>query len=303
MRILIIALFLLLCACSNKEDSETKSEEKKSDSDVSSKILTDTLFSGPGQNATASNPTIARDKWSAIDTPKNNDFNVSDEAKEALLALYGGLKWEDKRLIEYCEYQTGYITPAFESRFTEGGTEKLLAIGIIAPEEGSISACHACVPLIGGAIFVKQGAKWVVESEDKIIGWGGPYGTTGDIRIVRIGNDKFGVLIKVNDMHQGYEDIRYRILVPKNGRLILALDIGFSEQPSEGACEDVTNLLQSIDLNFEPTDDSEYFDITARFQFNDGDCKHIVRKDETLRYRLKDGEYKQIGDGDLGKNN
>jgi hypothetical protein len=43
-----------------------------------------------------------------------------------------------------------------------------------------------------------------------------------------------------------------------------------------GACENVNKLPQSFDIKFESVNNSEYFDIVTRSQFNDGTPDDIV---------------------------
>lgn len=272
MLIFAIALILILGACSDKESYQKKP------------ILSPSTSSG------ANAPKM---DFSFIETPKRVDIKVSEEAQKALIDLYGGTTYYDKRLFKYFKNATGYVTPVFERKFSEGGKEKLLVVGVITTSEERIDSCHACVPVIGGAIFIKQGSKWVVESEQKIIGWGGPYGSEGDISVVQIGKNKYGVSIRDTDMSQGYESLGIRLLVPYNGKLVEALQDGFSESPSEGAC-DPNPLPQSFDVKFVPVNNAEYFDIVTRAKFNEGNCEHYVRQNKVKRYRFHNGTYEPI---------
>lgn len=241
-------------------------------------------------------PQDAQKVWSHLNsmTLRQNDEKVSDEAKKAFIDIYGGSIWQDESLAYYFKGQTsGYVTPIFEARFTEGGMEKLLVLGHITPEPMEGYWCHACYPLLGGAIFLKQGSVWVVESMRKVIGWGDVFGG-GRFSIIPISPAKYGVAIRIADAHQGYEDLRAEILVPHHGNLDVALDVGYREKPGSGACEVVELLPQNVDMRFEPGKNSGYFDTVIQVQYNDGNCEHFVRHAETVRYQFHDGKYQPI---------
>ena len=278
----IIVLIIFLCSCSGKEDSVMDSPHGKQNVDSATTGVSSRDSPAP------QNP------WPNISTSASDAAKVSDEAKKALIGIYGNSIFIDKRLVKFLKVDTGYVTPVFEQTFTEGGNKKLLVVGVISDAEKPMPACHACVPVIGGAIFIKLRDRWVVESEQKVIGWGGPFASEGQISLVHIGKDKYGVSIRNSDMHQGFEYSGVRILVPRNGNLDLALDVSFTDKPSEGACEFSNKLPQSLDVKFEPANRNGYFDAVIRMQYNDGDCNKSVRYDKTTRYILRDGKYDPV---------
>jgi hypothetical protein len=276
MRKFLLVFLAILVACSEKTPSETKAKHVKAST-------TKNTTESPANISTTTNIPLTRDK-------------VSVEAKDAFLNLYGGETWADKIIGDYFKDKTeGYISPKFEGRFTEGGINKLLVLGYITPEPADGYFCHACVPLIGGAIFQKQDLKWVVESVQKIIGRGDVV-ETGDFNLVQIGPDKYGISIHITDAHQGYEDNRFEILVPYQGSLKIALDAGYIEKPGPAACIDGHAALhnQDVSLKFEPGKNPEYFDAVVRVRYNDGECKHWTRKEETKHYQLHDGKFEPI---------
>lgn len=221
---------------------------------------------------------------------------VSDEAKDALINLYGGVTWKSKNIGEFFKgKKKGYISPKFEGRFTEGGRNKLLVLGYITPAPIESYFCHACLPLIGGAIFRQKDSRWVVEAAQKIIGWGDVF-ETGNFDLIQIGPDKYGVLIHVSDSHQGYEDSKFEILVPYNGHITIALDAGYIEKPGPAACiDDNINMpQQDLKIKFEAGKRPEYFDVIVQAKYNDGNCQGWTRKAEIKRYQFNNGKFKPI---------
>lgn len=227
------------------------------------------------------------------------DGKISSDASKALAELYGGLVWRDSSLSQYFkEEEVGYVAPMFEKRFTEEDVEKLAVIGHITPGPTDDYHCHACSRLVGGAIFRRQGSDWIVESSQMIIGWGGSL-SDEVINVVKIGPTKRGISIRVSDVNHGYEFLREEILVPRQGRLDTALNVGYKGQPGPAACldEGISLPNQGLDIRFEPGSDPEYFEAVAHLEYNEGKCSQedswIAHK-ETTRYLLQDGKYRPI---------
>lgn len=275
----LLLLLAILTACSDKSPSPENSKQSKAPAVQG--VPTALVQVTPQATTSTINIPLTRNK-------------ISVEAKDAFLNLYGGAIWTDKSIGDYFKDKTeGYISPKFEGRFIEGGINKLLVLGYITPDEDYF--CHACVPLVGGAVFQKQESKLVVESAQKIIGWGDVL-ETGTYELVQIGPDKYGVSIHITDAHQGYQDNKFEILVSYQGKLNIALDAGYVERPGDAACIDDNVELpkQDLSLKFEPGKNPEYFDAIVRARYNDGACQHWVRKEETRRYQFHDGKFEPI---------
>ena len=237
------------------------------------------------------NADTQNDQQDSSDTEDQN-FTVSPDAEQALYDLYGGKRWKDKRLSEYLDHTTGYVIPLFEKRFKENGKDKLLALAVISDRKDDWG-CSTCAPPIGGAVFVKHHGKWVVESRNKIMLQTGGYGQIGDIHLVRIAKDKLGVSITTTSGNMGDFSVWETILVPYHGLLSDALDVGIPESPSESACENPLPR-QIVNVRFEQTAGSTYFDAIATTGYNDGSCEDYIRRVETAHYSLQNGKYKLI---------
>ncbi len=227
--------------------------------------------------------------WSEDRKVIKDPFNVN----EALLLLYGGNTWTNSNLSGYFEGRsTGYISLAFESSYTENNQEKHVVISHITPEPVDDFKCHACSPAIGGAVFVKVNDGWMLESEKKIIGWSSwSYGE--EMRLVKIGSEKYGVMLSIMDVAQGYETKFIKLIVPYNGELNMALSVGFIEKPGSGACGKRAHE-QKVELNFDRTSDSDYFDVVAYITRNEGSCQKLSVHHEADHYRFVRGKYKHF---------
>lgn len=277
MRKVLLILLVTLTACSEKDSSHVNSKHVKA---------------SVAKSATQGTSKV---KVRNISMPLVRN-KVSVEANEAFLSFYKGTSWAGESTDKYFNERTEYVSLKFEGRFTEGGINKLLVIWYLTPSPLDDFLCHACVPLIGGAIFKQQDSKWIVESAQKIIGWGDVL-ETGDFNLVQIGPDKYGVSIHITDAHQGYEDDRFEILVPYKGSLITALVDGFYEKPGDAAYIEGNNvelLPQDLSIKFVPGKNPEFYDAVVRARYNDGDSQKLVRKDQTNRYQFHDGKFEPI---------
>jgi len=215
-----------------------------------------------------------------------NEFPI--EVNQAIIDVYGGLKWHDKRLLEFLKTDIGFVAPQVWSNLSENGVDRLLVIFSIEPRE-TPNQNH--VPLIGGVILKKIGSKWVVESESKILGWGGKHNEIGHVSLVRVGNEKYGVEITESDEVRGFESFSTRIFIPINQELKLALEIGVGGPEGDGPCENKNFPSQSLSVNYIPVPNSDFFDISSSVAYNEGDCENNVRRETQTFYHLHNGKY------------
>jgi|GEM_PF-5662880 len=218
---------------------------------------------------------------------------------EALIMLYGGMIWKNYALKNYFKEEstdTGYITLAFESAYIENNKEKHVVISHITPRPYEEYQCHACAHLVGGAVFVKSKNGWSIESKSKIIGWSSDL-FHENITLVKIGPDKYGVMLSVDDVYQGYETKYKFMIVSYNNILKKVLDVGFSEKPSHDVCGKGIEE-QKVEVEFDKTQDSECFDIIVHIKRNEGSCRtKISVLSETKRYKYVKGKYKYVTNG------
>src|SRR5688572_343463 len=117
------------------------------------------------------------------------------DPEEALKQVYGGPVWESKQLARHFRESAqtrAFVTLAFSASFTEGGQQKTVVVAKLTPKPLAEYQCHACLPLIGGAVFVRAGDAWQVESRTHIIDFGSAWGSR--FSVAQIGPDRYGVL-------------------------------------------------------------------------------------------------------------
>lgn len=182
----------------------------------------------------ASLPAEAKPKQaSAAGKPIKGDIN----AGKALTFLYGNAKAKGRthyatvRKIERQPTWDAEMAKTFagksaradivhEARYTEQGKEKYLIITGISLPNGN--GCFACGPLAEGALFAKEGGKWVLEAQSKYLSAiGGGYGNVGgEFKMIEVGRGKYGLLQAAKGAGRGdCEDAYYSITMPHNGGL------------------------------------------------------------------------------------
>ena len=178
----------------------------------------------------------------AVDPAKPVVFN----ADTAMLAIFG----------TYNEKQHGVLLPEantskwnmkgaetlatalLTATYEEGGKKKaVLALQRQDILEGEVVESHATAPVISVYIFAHDGKQWVFEKGKKEVTSAGSHGSAPGSKLIRLGQDKYGLLFEGGDVHQGYTN-DYAFLISlsdvKPGK-VLDLDTGAS---NSGTCSD-----------------------------------------------------------------
>jgi hypothetical protein len=241
---------------------------------------------------------------------------------QALALIYGGTEWDDPRLLRYTRFggERAFVEPLFDASYVEDGVEKHVVIATLTPQPRSQYACHACSPLLGGAVFRSNGGSWTVEAAGPILEFGHAwYGTHSWLELVRIGPDRFGLRHRIADMHGGYEDKSASLIFASDGELAVRFAAPAISGPGPGACgipgeqhlgltadePDEADERDERDERDEAADDrgNTLFDILVDARWNDARCRMIEDDAATFegqvchrvtRYRHTDGAYELV---------
>ncbi len=216
-----------------------------------------------------------------------------DNGKAREPAVWRNVKVPDE-LKDFSDETTADVYVAFEAAYSEDGTQKYIVITQARPS-GSDFGCHACAPLIGGAIFAKTGNRWVLEVETKYIDLIGKYGLAEPMELVEIGPQKHGILVRADDMNQGYES-RFVVLIGSLDGELGGLFVDGFEGPGEGACPDGESKTgQGIDIAFIDNPKSRFRDIRVMKRMNTGECGRVKSVTRTETYVFRNGQYVKSG--------
>ena len=238
-------------------------------------------------------------------------FEGEFDKLKALKAIYGELTllkdgsygepaiWRDiavpKPLSTYYHRDSkADVRTAFDSQITEDGIERHVIITYSVPAEGFFQ-CHACAPLIGGAVFKRSADGWIIESQNKYITVIGKWGKTEkeNIAIIEIGSGRYGVLFRGSDIHQGYMSNYISLIVPYKNSLVESLQF-FVEGPSIDECTG-SSWEQDIELSTvrNRKDRDGYYIMKASIRYNKGDCGHVRPVKERRSYYFNKGKYQR----------
>jgi hypothetical protein len=232
-------------------------------------------------------------------------FGGAFSADRALALVYGGPVWNSPELSRYPSFteQRAFIEPLFEAAYVEGGVEKHIVIATLTPQPRREYSCHACGPLLGGAVYRAEGSSWTLEAAGPIIEFGHAwYGSNSWLELVRIGADRHGLLHRIEDMGGGYEDKSASLIFASGGELAVQFAAPPVSGPGPGACgiPEEQHLLVTIDAPDAPASEIALFDVIVDARWNDARCGSLEGGVMTFsgqvcqrvsRYRSADGVY------------
>ncbi len=256
----------------------------------------------------------------AADTETKGSISIEGpfDPLKALKLLYGTLTpsenegtdqpviWQNvgvpERLADYFDsIPKGRVSIIFDSPYRQNNFEKHMIITATVPA-GKHYECHACAPLIGGAVFRRSGRRWVLEADNKYITVTGKFGSTDRevIRFAKIGPNRYGVIFQGNDVHQGYISNYVSLIVPYEKSLVQALQF-FVEGPGDAACPDNTGEgfsnfeEQGIDVRYVKGEtQTSYYDIETIVRYNSGPCGQVKAVKEMRYFSFISGKYERI---------
>jgi hypothetical protein len=240
----------------------------------------------------------------------------------ALAVLYGaGEPRIDARIPRLNYFQIGgdFIEPLYEAAYVEGGIDKHVVIATLTPRPRSEYYCHACAPMLGGAVFRRDGEMWTIESGGLKIEQGHAWSDDQHepLMLVRIGPDRYGLLHLVNDVSGGGETKRASLIFGVDGVLASRLAVPPVDGPGPGACGMPTqhlnvNILESAGGDTEvaaiagrtSTDSGAgFYSLVVDALWNEGRCEPVEGGTRakssgrachrTTRYRYREGIYVQ----------
>lgn len=259
----------------------------------------------------------------AQDSPQpRTSFRGEFDPVLALTVVYGAHEpRNDARTSRLNFFQSGgdFIEPLYDTAYVEGGVDKHVVIATLTPQPRSEYQCHACVPMLGGAVFRRDGDVWRVESTGLKIEPGHAWfdGRHGQLTLVRVGPDRYGLLHQINDVSGGYEIMRTSLIFGADGVLASRLVVPPVEGLGPGACGMPAQHLR-VDIleagagnadsamvagRAGTNSKSGLYDVAVDALWNDGGCEYIEggtrarsygRSCHRLtRYRYREGAYVQ----------
>jgi hypothetical protein len=220
-----------------------------------------------------------------IDLPKaENDFGTPKILKtlygnydsESQTALWENVTVPNRRdLSNFPNVSRGMTSVVFDAAYRESGIDKQFVITSTKPT-GQSYDCHVCLPLLGAAVFSKRGNQWFVESEEKYLILGAPFGRRPKCLLARIGPQKYGVVLEYTDMAQGFETEWIVLLTAKEKTIKPAITLTTRQYPNDALCShakesDESCIHYSVDYQFIVGSNPVYFDILTTKKVGTGE--------------------------------
>lgn len=149
-------------------------------------------------SASLGEPIVLDEKGAKPGAALEGDF---DNGK-ALKLMYGNFNPETKRaqwkptrgdldkFNFYSDIKAVYSRAYFAKAFQENGNTRYFVITRTAPAKED---CEDCVPVLGGAVFTKQGDEWKLDAQTKALTRTGLHGELSNGKLIKIGADRYGV--------------------------------------------------------------------------------------------------------------
>lgn len=195
----------------------------------------------------------------------------------------------------YFEKRKGLVKSIFFKFYRENGKHKLFLLTKTIPTNIPFD-CHACLPLIGAAVFVKKRAHWEIEAQNQFIMYDGEYGELPVMKLIEIGKDKFGLSLEFE--HGVVRDRELSILIPYKGSIVNAYkeviyyeNFNDCEYASKIQCEAYT-----VDLAFDKSVKGDFYGLQVKkfgTIYNDKKNK-MMPVDQRISYQFINGAYSVV---------
>jgi serine/threonine protein kinase len=191
---------------------------------------------------------------------------------------------------------TVYTAANLVAPFTEAGVQKRFLITETVPAHYD---CHACAPLIGGAVFSQQGNDWQLDAENRFVTVMGGWGTAPKGKLAKIGPERYAIVFHPGGTGQGITEEAVSIMGEVQDTVKELLTILEYAGDNAGACgegggeEGMSPCWKfSSKMDFEPGAKPDYFDIKVTTTGTKEDDNGKIRKANAVKkYVFVEGKY------------
>lgn len=235
---------------------------------------------------------------------RNKIYQLKKEMNlvRAMDVIYGNFnnnsKWrgEPYYINQDLEYQDYEAISIFNKQFRENNTNKFIIVtSSVNYKSGS---CHGCGAKIGVAIFSQKDSIWKLEIGQKDVGTFGAWSYPPDIKLVKLGLDRYALSFTTKDDAQGVEMVCLDFIDRINGAFKVILNLYISEDTSgygtfKSAADNITfdSKIENIHGKNPVYDDLK---ITAHGKKGVKVGKDVIMRpfEETKVYKFSGTEYK-----------
>ena len=192
--------------------------------------------------------------------------------------------------------RTGIVKKVFYQSYQENGYKKAFFITKTIPADVPYE-CHACMPLLSATVFVRGRGTWKIAHQNLFLTYDGEYGELLQAQLIKIGPERFGVLLEAEHRHGESFEREMMILVPYKKNIEKAHEELAYYDNFNGCGWSIQCATFSSKISFEKSKNDSFHHMTIkRFGTRDDETQHgkAVPMDEVSVYRFYHGKYRQI---------
>ena len=165
------------------------------------------------------------------------------------------------------------VRTLFSSVIDNSDAPSFVLLTYAVPSRDETYYCHACAPVLGMAVFSKEGRQWKMEASNRAVAFAGAFGKPpGDIQLVHIGPRPQAIRIVYTDLGNGETTSVLQLLIPWKGAVYLGLERVIADD-NKGNCGPGSGGLACSanhrTLAFVHGDNVEYYDLELKLAGTD----------------------------------
>lgn len=119
---------------------------------------------------------------------------------------------------DFWGHRTGLVSFIYFSPYTEAGKQKYFLLTKAVPV-GEPFECHACLPLLSAAVFVKKNNRFILESKNLFLMYAGEYAESPTVKWVNLPAGKHGLALTFRHYGDDAEKTK-NVLVYSSGSIM-----------------------------------------------------------------------------------
>lgn len=198
------------------------------------------------------------------------------------------------------------VSVILKADLREGKVERIFLVTSAYPTDEEVPDCHACKPAIGMAVFKLQSSGWMLESANPVVGQYGSWGEPPNVELLKVGGERYGILLSNSNGGQGYHWSNKHLLFPIGGTVREVWSI--TDEADDSGVFDPTGqsgprmaYRSSAAFRFFVDEDTNsapdpYYDIEviSRGTSRRNDVGPLQPENWTAIYRFRDGKYRLL---------
>lgn len=221
-------------------------------------------------------------------------FGNYDSANKS--SIWKNMRFPDKEEADdYWKEKTGIVKSVFFQPYNEDGKKKIFLLTKTIPKDFSFD-CHACLPLIGAAVFVLDKSNWIIESQNLSLMYAGEYGEPLMVKLIAVGKNKFGLSVEFEHIGEGFYK-EMVLVVPYNNKIENAHQETIYYENFNDCGRSMQCAAFTAQFGFDNVNSDDFYGLKIRRFGTETDKTHdynAVPVDINIVYKFINGKYLEI---------